>query len=55
MDEEENKNYITSKIHPIFEKLVIDLLLGKPEDPVKIIKNKANLFFLLNISLFFIK
>ncbi len=34
MDEKENRNYINTKIHPIFEKLVIDLLLNKPDDPV---------------------
>lgn len=34
MDEKENRNYINSKIHPIFERLVIDLLLNKPDDPV---------------------
>lgn len=35
MDEKENRNYINSKIHPIFERLVIDLLLNKPDDPVE--------------------
>lgn len=34
MDEKENRNYINTKIHPIFEKLVIDLLLNKPDEPV---------------------
>lgn len=34
MEDRENKNYINAKIHPIFEKLIIDLLLVKPEEPV---------------------
>ena len=34
MDEKENRNYINTKIHPIFERLVIDLLLNKPEEPI---------------------
>jgi hypothetical protein len=29
--QKENRNYINTKIHPIFERLIIDLLLNKPE------------------------
>jgi S-adenosylmethionine:diacylglycerol 3-amino-3-carboxypropyl transferase len=34
MDEVENRTYINNKIHPIFERLVIDLLLNKPDEPI---------------------
>lgn len=34
MDDRDNKNYITSRVHPIFEKMIIDLLLVKPDDLV---------------------
>ena len=34
MDEKDNRNYINHKVHPIFEKLVVDLLLTKPDEPV---------------------
>lgn len=34
MAERENKNYIASRVHPIFEKMVVDLLLVKPDDLV---------------------
>ena len=33
--EKENQAYITQKVHPIYEKMLIDLLLNKPEDIVK--------------------
>jgi len=35
MDEKENKAYIESKVHPILEVMVTDLLVKKPTDPVK--------------------
>lgn len=34
MTDRENKNYIASRVHPIFEKMVVDILLVKPEDLV---------------------
>ena len=37
MDEKDNRNYIADKIHPIFEKLVVDLLVSKPEEPIDFI------------------
>ena len=36
MDEDEElKNYLQTKIHPIFEKIVIDLMVERPENVVK--------------------
>lgn len=33
-DEIESRKYIEEKINPIFEKLIIDMLLVKPSNPV---------------------
>jgi hypothetical protein len=33
-DEIESRKYIAEKINPIFEKLIVDMLLIKPPNPV---------------------
>lgn len=33
-DEISSRNYINQKINPIFEKLIIDMLIQKPPNPV---------------------
>lgn len=35
MDDQANRQYITNKVHPIYENLLVDLLISKPEDVVK--------------------
>ena len=34
----QNKKYINTKVHPIFEKLIMDLLLEKPDNVVEYMK-----------------
>lgn len=36
-DEPESRNYINEKINPILEKLVVDMLIHRPTNPVNII------------------
>ncbi|CAD8050544.1 unnamed protein product [Paramecium sonneborni] len=35
MEEQDSRQYLASKVHPLFEKLLIELLITKPEDPVE--------------------
>lgn len=34
MDDQANRQYITNKVHPIYENLLVDLLISKPEDVI---------------------
>ena len=31
MEYDENRDYLITKVHPIYEKIIIDLLINKPD------------------------
>jgi hypothetical protein len=39
MAEKANRHYISTKVNPIFENMLVDLLVVKPEDVVSYILN----------------
>ena len=41
MEEKQNRHYISTKVHPIFESILVDILMAKPDDVVILIHNKT--------------
>ncbi|KRX05579.1 Cyclic nucleotide-binding protein [Pseudocohnilembus persalinus] len=51
MDDQANRQYITNKVHPIYENMLVDLIISKPNDVVgfmqKWLKEKGSQFQML--------
>ena len=40
--DKKNKEYIQSKVNPFLEKMIVEMLIHKPEDAVSYISQKKN-------------